>query len=304
MKSEAFLAEVESRLFAEDLATGTVERVLIDARQLAEWYEQTNGEPLTVEALRGFQSIDLRDYRAYLTGRVAPSTLVRKFASIRKVFVMLAPERLAEIGWVKVPRVQRTSPSGFTETQRRAIRRAVEKLSIRDRAICYLLLNTGGRASSIAGAKLSGLVLGERSGSITYTGKGNTVYTVPLNHEARTALRDWLAVRPPVASDFVFVGQKYPYARISRWLVHNVWHERLKRLLVPAVAEIIRGPHQARHALGRLLVSGSEGQYLPIPLADASAILGHSSVRTTASTYCVPSKENLQDALDRIGGEE
>lgn len=188
MTSDTFMALLEGSLFQEeDLAEATVTRTLIDLRQFAEWYEGTNGTPLTAEGLQSFPSTDLKDFRAYLTQRkLAPSTIIRKFESLRKAFKLLAPERLSQLVWVKLPNAPITSPSGFTTAQRRAIKRAAEKLTVRDQAIVGLLVNTGARASSIADAELSGLTLSERSGSIIYHAKGRRVYTVPLNRGTRT----------------------------------------------------------------------------------------------------------------------
>ena len=66
----------------------------------------------------------------------------------------------------------------------------------------------------------------------------------------------------------------------------------------------IQGPHQARHDLARRLLSGDEGTKMPVPLADAAAILAHADVRITAGIYARPSKESPAKALERIVGED
>ena len=55
------------------------------------------------------------------------------------------------------------------------------------------------------------LEISERKGNVTVrSGRGGKFRAVPLNVEARQALSDHLEVRPDIASDRVFVGQRGP----------------------------------------------------------------------------------------------
>jgi len=158
---------------------------------------------------------------------------------------------------------------------------------------------TGARASSIAGAKLSNLDIKSRSGSIGYdVVKGSRTYSVPLNSESREALAAWVKQRPPVQHDHLFTSERYPYEGITRWSIHDVWHRRLARHLPKDLGEKLKGPHQARHGLARLLLDQGT------PLPDVAAILNHSSVATTANVYMRPSERDLRKHLNGIVGEE
>ena len=300
MNLTPFLTKLRERLAADDLAAGTVERTLIDAAQFEEWYRGTTGEDVDPDNIK-LVAVDLAEYRSWLQRRrMKPSTIARKFASIRKTLMLLDPDLVGRLRFPKLPAVVITAPSGFTRLERNAILRACEELSARDNAIVKLALYTGARASSLATARLSGLQLNSRSGSITYLGKGNKTYSCPLNLEAREALAGWLRERPEVGHDFIFAGEKSPHEPVGRWLVHDCIHRRLTRFLPTDLAERMKGSHMMRHDLGRRLLSGDEGRKPVVPLADVAAILAHSDPRITASVYCRPSEADLQRALDRL----
>ena len=180
--------------------------------------------------------------------------------------------------------------------------RAVGRLSPRDRATCMTLLWTGARVSSVASLKLGNVDVRPRSGSVTFDvlkgSRGGRTVTVPANIELRIALEEWIGERPPVQHDLVFTSEKYPFSPISRWTVHDIWHRRLARHLPKDLSDKLRGPHQARHALARLLLDQGT------PLPDVAAILGHSSVSTTANIYMRPSERDLRNHLERAVGED
>ena len=296
-----FAIRLREKLALEDYAPNTVARTLTDCRQFDEWLEGTTGAPLDRDAPQ-VVSVDLADWRSWLVRqRMTPGTVRRKFASLRLGFQLMCPDLLARLRFPKLPQERVDAPSGFTRSERNAILRACDAMSPRDAAIVKLLLMTGARASSVANARLSGVRIGQRSGSIEYTGKGNKRYTVPLNVEARAALSAWLAVRPKVAGDMLFVAERSPHGAISRWVVHQVW-AALKRHVPAELAAKIKGPHQARHDLARRLLSGDEGARPPVPLGDVAAILAHADVRVTAGIYARPSRESLARALEQIGG--
>ena len=305
MPKEDFIAKLEAELNNDDLADSTIERTLIDARQFEEWFKGTNGVQLDPDDVQ-IVSVDLREYRGWLQQQdMTPGTIRRKFASIRKSLMLIDPKLALGLEWPKLPQQQQTSPSGFSRNERHSILRAAEQLSTRDEAIVKTLLYTGPRASSLAEAKLSNVVINSRSGEITYdVTKTNREYSVPLNAEVRRALSAWIDERPPVDHGFLFCAERFPHRPISRHVVYNVWHERMRRRLPQPLADLIQGPHQARHDLARRLLSGSEGRHAPVPAADAAAVLGMADPRVLVSTYSRPSEEDKRRALDRLVGDE
>lgn len=301
-----FTLRLAELLEEEDLAKGTVEITLTACRQFEEWYRGTVGEGVDPDAVK-IVAVDLAEWRSHMTrAGLTPGSIQRKLMGLRLGLKLLCPTLVATLRWPKVRMEQLTCPSGFSRTERNSILRACDQMaseSPRSAAIIKLLLFTGGRASSVATARLSGLHVSARSGSITYTGKGSKVYSVPLNVEAREALRAYLDVRPEAEHDFIFCSERAPFDPISRGVVWATWQD-LKRHVPAALAEKIHGPHQARHDLCRRLLSGDEGTKTPVALADCAAIMAHSDVRVTASIYARPSKESLAKALERIVGEE
>lgn len=51
------------------------------------------------------------------------------------------------------------------------------------------------------------------------SGKGEKYREVPLNGESRRALREYLAVRPKVAGDRFFIGQRGPLTESGIWRI-------------------------------------------------------------------------------------
>jgi len=294
-----FITRLTEALAGEDLVPESRQRVLIDCRQLETWYLGTYGQPMDPGDV-ALTSVDLAEFRAHVLKSCQASTCSRKFASIRAMLRLLAPVLLTTIRMPKVPQPTKPAPSGFTKKERLAIFRAAEKLSARDKAIIYLAMWTGARASSLAAAKLSHVDLKARSGSIRYDiakGGAGKAYSIPLNIEAREALEGWLKERLPVKHDYLFTSEKYPYDEISRWTIHDIWHRRLAKHLPKELAEKLKGTHQARHALGRLLAE----QNVPVP--DIALVLNHSSL-STVGLYTKPSADDVRRHLERAAGED
>jgi integrase len=304
-----FVERLRPALEADDLAPGTITRTLIDARQFEEWLAGTAGSGIDPDDVQ-VTAIDLAEFRGWLQRQqMTAGTIQRKFASIRKSLILVAPEVALKVRWPKLPTESRPSPSGFTTNQRRALMRAIDRTDVRSRAILTLLVNTGARGSTIAAAKLSKVRLRERSGEIEFdVSKGGThhtgrTYTVPLNAEARDALRQWIAVRPPVEHDFLFTSERFPFPPISRGVVWSLW----KALAAFLPRDFpLGGPHKARHDLARRLLTGDGGLRPPTPIQDVARILGHAGndPRVTAGVYGAPSEEDLRQSLDAIIGEE
>ncbi|HOD73802.1 MAG TPA: tyrosine-type recombinase/integrase [Candidatus Bipolaricaulis anaerobius] len=303
MEDSKLIAKLREKLAAEtDTLPSSQERVVIDVAQLEDWFIGTYGTGIDPESI-ALTSMDLAEFRTWLLRTCKPATVQRKLASIRSMLKLLAPTVLTSLRMPKLPPTPKPASSGWTRTQRLAILRAVSRLdSARDRAICATALWAGARVSSIAELKLSNVRLGARSGSVTFDvvkgGREARTITVPANVELREALADWIHVRPPVKHDFLFTADRYPFDPITRWTVHDVWHRRLARHLPRELADKLKGPHQTRHALARLLLDQG------VPLPDVAAILGHASVATTANIYCRPSEQDLRGHLERAVGEE
>ena len=88
MGEAKFLTALEAELHEDDLAASTIERTMIDTRQLFRWFAETNGVVLDPEDVQ-IVSLDLREYRGWLQRKdMTPGTVQRKFASIRKAIML------------------------------------------------------------------------------------------------------------------------------------------------------------------------------------------------------------------------
>ena len=300
MDNSILTAKLAEELGGQDLAPGSVERILLDVRQFEEYYRGSTGEYLDPEHL-AVTTIDLAEWKGFLHRRGAKAaTLHRKFSSLRKMVLVLAPGLMGQLRWPRLPRVTNLSPSGFTRKELNAIVRAAAQLSSRDACIIHLALWTGARVASLASVKLSNIELNPRSGSVEFdVAKGGHGYRTPLNSMARDAIARWIAERPAAANHpYLFCSERWPFKPLSSWALHNVWHRRLARHVPQELAKKLKGTHQARHNLARTALEQGT------PLPEIAALLNHKSVATTANVYMRPSERDLQKAVDRLVGDE
>jgi site-specific recombinase XerD len=113
----------------------------------------------------------------------------------------------------------------------------------RDKAMFMLMLRCGLRIGEVAGLHLADLYLSEPRPRLVARGKGSRERSVYLSPQAERALRNYLAQRPSLASDFVFLS--YQLHGLSTTAIHK----RLMRYR--AQAEIHLTAHRLRHTFGR-----------------------------------------------------
>ncbi len=159
--------------------------------------------------------------------------------------------------------------------------------SVRDRCIVLLLYHTGLRAGELAAVLLSDLALGERSGYVQVRrGKGNKSRRVPLNAEARSAIREYLQVCPSSVGQPLLVGQRGE--PLSAHAIYDVVVKYGHRAGLEDVT-----PHTLRHTFARALIASGT------PLSDVADLLGHSSLDTTR-IYTKASETDLAAVVARL----
>ena len=148
----------------------------------------------------------------------------------------------------------------------------VEKLfavidDVRDKAIFLLMLRSGLRVSEVAKLSMSDLFLDEQPPRLRIQGKNSVERAVYLSAETAKALHRYLAQRPKVLVETVFLT--YPQAGIG---VRGI-QKRLQRYR--EIAGVTLTAHQLRHNFASNLVLAD------VPVTSIQRLLGHRWLGTT-----------------------
>ena len=289
----ALLEAFKQYLYSEDTSRNTTSAYLSDLSHFLNWYSRTF-EAFDIAAV---MPGDIRDYREYLQEQIpplAPATMNRRLAALRRFFSWAK-----ETGWTqsqpteRIRNVETTDhgPRSLDRKQWHRLQRSVEqakgKQGVRDHCILLLLYHTGLRAGELAAVRLSDLTLSERSGYVQVRrGKGNKSRRVPLNAEARSALHEYLRVRPSCAGPSLLVGQRGE--PLSAHAIYDVVVKYGHRAGLEDVT-----PHTLRHTFARVPIASG------VPLSDVADLLGHSSLDTTR-IYTKASETDLAAVVARL----
>jgi site-specific recombinase XerD len=262
----------------------------LDLLHFAGWFARTVGERFSPEAVT---RTDIREYRGHLqtVERRQPATVNRRLAALRRFFQWAKATGLAKElptddvkGVASSPRAPRWLEKREVDRLIRAVQRHGSK---RDIAMIQTLRHTGIRVSELCSLQLSDVEISERKGSLTVrSGKGGRFRVLPLNVDARNAIKAYQDARPTVSDDHLFIGQRGQ--RISSRAVELVV-EKYARL---AGLEDVT-PHTLRHSFGKhALDAGAD-------LVSVSALLGHQRLETTA-IYTTPSQRDLERVVEKL----
>jgi len=140
----------------------------------------------------------------------------------------------------------------------------------RDRAMFLLMLRCGLRVGEVRTLSLNDLYLQPTPGSLPrlwIQGKGGSQRVAYLSAQPLTALKAWLALRPPVEEQAVFLnrfGTRFTVTGIQLRLAEYC-HE----------ADVWITCHQFRHTFGRHLAEAH------VPITSIQRLFGHARLRTT-----------------------
>jgi site-specific recombinase XerD len=290
----------EIRSFLDDLARQersphTRAAYESDLQHFARWFLVSNGEEFSAA---GVTPTDVRGYRSHLQavqGR-KPATINRRLAALRTFYrwamgtglVAGDPTRAVE-----TVRTTTTAPRSLPRADLNRLTREAQRDAQaargdgkRNLAVIQTLRYTGIRVGELVVLVREDLVITERGGQLTVrSGKGGKFRQVPLNAEARRALREYLDVRPAAATDRVFVGQRGP---LTENAVRRIVDKYARRAGLEDVT-----PHTLRHSFGRHALDAG------VDLVTVATLLGHEDLKTTA-IYTRPSQEDLVWAVDRL----
>jgi integrase/recombinase XerC len=297
------LTNFQKHLNDQDLSPLTIKGYLSDLNHFASWFEQTNGETLTVQRIT---PTDVKEYKHFLLGpqRRKAGTVNRRLASIAALckwarqtgqITSDPTENIKGVAGVAC------GPKWLDKHEQHRLLRAVENdLQLakqkypkrwvtrrRDASIVLFLLHTGLRLSEAIALQMDDIQLSERKGSVLIqNGKGNKQRSVPLNSDARKALQEWLDVRP--ASEHLWMTVEGEHEVLSGRTVQRI----LQRYAKAAELDVLT-PHVCRHTFAKNLVENEVG------LEKVAALLGHSSLNTTR-IYITPSERDLELAVEHL----
>lgn len=140
----------------------------------------------------------------------------------------------------------------------------------RDRAMFTLMLRCGLRIGEVATLQMADLFLSEEYPRLVTRGKGSRERGVYLSRQAEHALREYLAERPAVKSEFVFLS--YLEGGLSTTSIH-------KRLCkYRTLAGLNLTAHRLRHSFANDLLNADA------PITSIQKLMGHRWIEST-QTY-------------------
>jgi len=274
-------------LDAHDFAPNTRRAMHQDVRKFARWFSEVNQEPFAVSRVTTRDVTDFKQFLRRDCGQ-AVCTVNRCLVTLRRYFRWLAQEGHVSanvVTPVKELRRQQLAPKGMERKDVRRLLREVElRQDLRANAIFHMFLYTGCRVGDLARLGMDGLQLSERGGTFRF-GKGDKQRWVPLPLAVRRALESYLAVRPPVATDSVFIGERGPLTESGIRALCDRYS---------ALIGVNIHPHLLRHTFSHQYLADNPGD-----LVGLAQILGHSNVNTTAR-YAQHTQHQLGESAERV----
>ena len=151
----------------------------------------------------------------------------------------------------------------------------------RDLAMFLLMLRCGLRIGEVAALQLADLFLDEDYPRIVARGKGSRERGVYLSRQAETAMGEYLAERPQVASEFVFLS--YLEEGLSTTSIHN----RLLKYREEAGIQITA--HRLRHSFANDLLNADAA------ITSIQKLMGHRWIESTQNYVIANDKQVCAD---------
>lgn len=229
-----------------------------------------------------------------LERELSPYTQVSYIQACKRLFKWFHRRGIVSIDLsanLETPRKPQTGRKGISSTNAEAILGAARS-NPRDFAILQFMLSTGARRGGIANLRLSKLNLDASDERIRrralITEKGEKERPVLMTVEAMEAVQAWLAIRPQVADDHVFLGRgREPLQPAS---IRAMILRYKKRLRLSGKCS----PHMWRHRFSREAIKAN------MPMKSLSKLLGHNNTKTTDEFYGDLDLDELQDLYDEM----
>ncbi|RYG71920.1 integrase [Lentibacillus lipolyticus] len=232
--------------------------------------------------LESLTSEDVRKWlNAYAKGR-SEKTMALVLSTLSTFFAFCQAEDYLDYTLVIKsrwrPKLPKSLPRYLDDAEVAKLKRAIETLPVRDRAIVLFLLTSGCRRSEVSRLNVEDVNLDKRTANVV--GKGKKVRKVHFSEECGLVLRDYLRSRPKKGDAFFL----------------NRFEERLQPMGIYKItrklgekAELLQrmSPHQLRHTFATTMLSKG---------ADLSFIgdeMGHEDLNTTRVYAQIPTEEMM-----------
>ena len=203
---EHTLAQFLTALGGKNRSTATVRAYQTDIQQFITWLHEQSvylSEPRQVE--KSFVTA----YLWHLAERKLTGTSrARKLAALREYFHYLVDQEFLDkspLTGVETPKREKNNRTHLTKDEYTKLL-SLAGASPRDYAMLQVFLQTGVRVSELCNLRLDDVDLANRSLLIT-AGKGMRARTIELEKKATAALKSYLAIRPSVLHDYLFVNR-------------------------------------------------------------------------------------------------
>lgn len=251
----------ERSLRSERKADRTIETYMAAVDQFVAHLASQPDAPAQVGDLRRGH---IESFVADLAARTSAATVANRFRALKRFFGYLEEEGDVDpspMRKMREPKVVVQPVEPFTAQELRALLDACKGKSFedrRDKAIVWLLTDTGMRVAELTALKLSDLSLGTGTDLAFVLGKGERLRACPFDNECASALQRYLLARgahPQAArADRVWLGRRGP-------MTENGIRQMLERRAAIAGVPNVH-PHRFRHTWGhRMMAKGaySEG---------------------------------------------
>lgn len=214
-----------------------------------------------------------------------PATINRRLAAVISLYGFLAMEDEELACPVIVRRHHVREPQRLPRpVEEEALKRFFSVIEDkRDRAMFLLMLRCGLRIGEVAGLQLVDLFLGEEYPRLVVRGKGSRERGVYLSRQAEMALQDYLAERPSVKSEFVFLSY------LEKGLSTTAIHDRLLKYREEAGCSAQITAHRLRHSFANDLLNADA------PVTSIQKLMGHRWIESTQTYVMANDKQVCAD---------
>lgn len=161
----------------------------------------------------------------------------------------------------------------------------------RDRAMFTLMLRCGLRIGEVSSLLLADLYLSEEHPRLVARGKGSKERGVYLSRQAEVSLREYLAERPSVKSEFIFLS--YLEDGLSTTAIHDCLMKYRE------LADVKLTAHRLRHSFANDMLNTDA------PITSIQKLMGHRWIESTQTYVMANDKQVCRDyyaACEKLEG--